>query len=354
MIRLNKIFVSIIPENHGGAGDYLVEVKKDYPDFKFFITPNFFLKKKIFNRVSVFFFSKIFKLLLNLIIRFIKINKLVIFHQQSIGYKLTKTLIDESDQVDFYVVDTNFFCKKSYNEHENMPCFRCLEKFQPFENCKHEPYKENDKDYLGFIDSLYKKKGSVKFIVQTIGFKKLILKKYFDSDVVIKKMTHPKLIIDDINHQENLFKYDFSYHAHLTAPKGFNYFLDLSKKMKKFQFFLPSNKNLHINQFNLENKKLEWGSELIDVLLKSKIILCPSLWTYPVESAVIKSLNLGRAVAIIDTEFSFANEIPDNAIIKLKGDVEIDSKILKDIIDNEEYNTYAYHGLNWVKDYLKK
>ena len=72
------------------------------------------------------------------------------------------------------------------------------------------------------------------------------------------------------------------------------------------------------------------SKEFIDIMKTSKIIICPSVWTYPVESAVIKSLLLKKGVAIISNHHSFSDTIPHNCIIKLTGNIKEDIIILSE------------------------
>jgi len=91
----------------------------------------------------------------------------------------------------------------------------------------------------------------------------------------------------------------------------------------------------------------------MNTIENSKIILCPSIWTYPVESAVIKSLFMKKAVAIINSKYSFSEVIPDDCIIKLTGNLNEDTIILSNILSNKRYYDFGKKGYDWVTTYLK-
>lgn len=356
MIQINKIFISLTPIGYGGAGDYLHEINKEYLDYTKFITPNFFLKFKLINRIFIKIFSVLLKIFLKIFVRLIKIESLVIFHQQSIGYDLSSQFILRSNNIKLYVLDTNFFCKKSYNEYNNKPCFSCYNNFKPYDDCFHHPRgKENDSDYVNFLKILSIKVKNIQFIVQTTGYKKLIQDKFQTSNVLLKKMLHDKLKFnnDSLDNKIKNFKFDFFYHAHISPAKGVNYFCNLANLMPDKKFFLPNNYNYKKISNNVYLKKINWGKKFIDEINNSKIILCPSVWTYPVESSIIKSMLLKKGVAIIDSKYSFSELIPDNCIIKLTGNLDEDVLILANIIKRNAYTDYGKNGYEWVMKYLK-
>jgi len=354
MIRVNQLFVSLIPTKYGGAGDYLEEILKNYYEYKKFIIPNFFMKIWILNRVYVFFFRYFYKFFLKLFLKVFSVNKLVIFHQQSIGYNLTTSLILNSNDIEFYILDSNFFCKKSYNEYNSKTCFKCFENFDPYDDCIHQPYEANDLDYIKFINTLRDQEKKITFLVQTQGYKKILINKFPLAKVKKLKMKHDRLIYDNIESFDSKnFSYDFFFHAHITTPKGLKYFFRLAKKMHNKKFFLPSNKNFIGLSLNIIVKNISWGKTFVEEIKKTKIILCPSIWTYPVESALIKSMLLKKAVAIIDVKNSFSEEIPNNCVIKLTGDIENDSAILKSFLNEKKYLKIANNAFNWATNYLK-
>ncbi len=356
MIKINKIFISLTPIGYGGAGDYLHEINKDYLDYTKVITPSIFLKYKFINRIFIKLFSLILKVYLKIIVKFIKIENLVIFHQQSIGYDLVSRFIFKSKNIKLFILDTNFFCKKSYNEYNNNPCFSCYSSFNPYNDCYHHPNsKATDKDYLKFLKSLSDNIKNIEFIVQTEGYKKLIKEKFNNYKIEIKKMYHEKLISENFSYKDeiNNFKYDFFYHAHITPPKGINYYYELANQMPEKNFFLPSNFDYKKISKNISYKKINWSKEFIDIMKTSKIIICPSVWTYPVESAVIKSLLLKKGVAIISNHHSFSDTIPRNCIIKLTGNIKEDIIILSNILRDNKYIDYGKNGYDWVIKYLK-
>lgn len=49
-------------------------------------------------------------------------------------------------------------------------------------------------------------------------------------------------------------------------------------------------------------------------------VLVPSLWSAPVEGALIKSIAAGRAVAVADNHSAFSHELPMWAVSRLPSD----------------------------------
>ena len=46
----------------------------------------------------------------------------------------------------------------------------------------------------------------------------------------------------------------------------------------------------------------------------------PSLWSAPAEGALVKSLAVGRAVAVVRNDTALASELPDELVLKLSPD----------------------------------
>ena len=111
---------------------------------------------------------------------------------------------------------------------------------------------------------------------------------------------------------------------------------------------------------NIHFDKMNWNNGLQEKINETKIILCPSLWSAIFEGSVLKSMLMGKCCAIIKNANSFSNDIPNNSIIKLSGNIILDSKILRKELNNTQkiekigHNariwSLKYINNNWKKD----
>jgi hypothetical protein len=62
---------------------------------------------------------------------------------------------------------------------------------------------------------------------------------------------------------------------------------------------------------------MTWNSGLARAVADAAVVAVPSLWSAPVESALVKSLVTARAVAVADNPTAFASEIPEDVVLHL-------------------------------------
>jgi hypothetical protein len=343
-----------MPLNQGGGGDYLAEIIKKYEGYKFIAPLNFTKGNGILYKIGLALQTLVIRIIIIILTLFRLVDKLVIHHPQSLSYKFTSALINSANKIDYWVIDASFFCKKSYNSRNGESCIRCIEHFQPFDDCNHFPRFSNESSYINFLNSIEKNKEKINFIVQTDGYKKLILKRYG----VKSKVEKVKMIINSFylikNEGDKKIEYDFGFHANTLEAKGYFYFLSLAKKNHKKIFFIPSKYDLdYVKYKNLVSKNLSWENGLKEELLKCRIIICPSLWLNTVEAGVIKSMLLGKPVALVGIENGFSEDLPENSFIKLTGNTHDDSIILSQYLgDIKALNRVGKKGKEWAKNYI--
>jgi hypothetical protein len=156
-------------------------------------------------------------------------------------------------------------------------------------------------------------------------------------------------------------EYDFLYHNTLTEAKGMRYFLDLAKEMNEYSFAIPYTKQQVRSVIpdlkylkNLDFLSVTWDTGLLEILTKSKIVLNPSLWSAPVEGALLKSIQYNGCVAVIDVNYSFQQEIPDSVLIKLPKNIQTAKEILSLVLNSEkEINRLKKNSKDWLVNYNK-
>lgn len=301
------------------------------------------------------------KIFFNLKLRDIKNKNILIMHHQSLGLKATKKLINENDNIDFYMMDNAFFCIKSYNflENEKKECLNCLggnfESAHEY-NCKVFPYKYSIKNNIEFLKFLKFKSKKLNFYALSLSHASLI-KKHFGVEVsvkVINFLTNEISINQKKNYSltENSSLYDIVFHAADIDPKGFTYVQELAKELKQYSFFIPTKNNLKMK--NVYTSYIEWDSGLKEIVVNSKLVLTPSLWSYTPEAATLKSLLHNGSVGLIKNQYGFANDIDENAFLRLTGNAKIDSKIIDKFLRSKRNFSLSKKGLNYFEKYYQE
>jgi hypothetical protein len=377
------IIISGIPEGDSGVGRLIQYLKTNNDNYYNLITlsrPNnnytrnrlFKITDKIFFKILNFINKKRMKYRISKL----KNEKLVLIHPQTIGFDLVLKLI-KNNEVYLYVMDNSFFCVKSYNHlpGEFQSCIRCLKYgFQEAleHKCKPSPVKVNIRKNFEFLKGLKKYKDDVVFWTQNTNQKKLI-ESYFGKKVnckVIGLKTYD-MCHDDLNFSFEPFKdikpfFDFVYHASAKEAKGLLFCLELSSKLPNKTFLIPDSlekcsdelgKKIEERDYpNVSFKKMRWDTGLNYYVRKAKVVLNLSLWSAPIEGALIKSLKYNGVVAGLNTNFSFCEELNDDLIFKLDNNsIEKSSKSLQKLSSNEKLRKrFKEKSSEWINDFLKK
>lgn len=151
-----------------------------------------------------------------------------IFHPQSIGLAITADLI-KNNKTYIYVLDTFFFCKKSYNHLEgNKACFQCITnpKASKENNCKFFLSNQRDENYHNFQKAIYENLERICFLTQNDN-QGLLLEEKFGPSIHTKNLGMLINLKDefDIKNKADL-NYDFVYHNTNLKAKGVEYFLN--------------------------------------------------------------------------------------------------------------------------------
>ena len=165
---MDKVFITGVVPGRGGAGDYLsflltyfetYEIIKINQKNDFGIVYKF--TQRLFLQFRIFLFS---------ICRIKRIDKIVVYSPQTVGYFLLWIVLLMSPRINVVLiyVDCSFFCKKSYNVYEGKECFRCIES-KPYWSCNAFPQPQSN-----FFMRILRTKRNVKFVVQHRGHQRLL------------------------------------------------------------------------------------------------------------------------------------------------------------------------------------
>lgn len=256
----------------------------------------------------------------NLKINKIKNSEVIAIHPQTLGYSNLFKLI-KFNKVSLYVMDNSFFCIRSYNTHpeKNIECLKCLGSIDPDGACQPFPVKINKSKNIKYLLKLIRISKDINFLTQN-NFQSLLVKKHFGncSSVAVVGMDAE---INNYKAKQNLpiqpfsISYDIVFHGASLVAKGLLYFVQLAKELPNYTFFIPDHKCDVVKVLNMELpenitcQKMNWESGLEALVISAKIVINPSIWSAPIEGALIKSASRNNNVATVVTKYGFENEV---------------------------------------------
>lgn len=323
-----------------------ISIKESLSEFNFvkLLSCIFIIFKTYFK--TFFYLSKLY---------FIKNKDVIVLHPQALGLKKMERLVVRNN-VCIYIMDNNFFCIKSYNylSSSEKPCFLCLN--TQYDNsrinsCSSFPVHYSYNEYFYFINFIKNNINKISFLTQNAGQGEL-LKKQYGSNLSFKEVG---LLTSDLFEDPKLWvlsnnkKYDIVFHGDSTLAKGSKYILELAIHLPEYSFLFPFDLEFSEKLGNVDFIKMNWTTGLKSHMLDSKLTLCPSIWSAPIEGSVVKTLNLGIALGIFETEYSFGKEIPDESVLKLSGNVFDDVKLIREFISSENYKVARVNGKRYIE-----
>jgi hypothetical protein len=228
-------------------------------------------------------------------------------------------------------------------------------------SCVSSPNKLSYKSYVEFIETIKLNLSKITFLTQNTNQTKLVENK-FGSKAYIKQIGMFTGEIDITEKEEKPFRefqFDFLYHNTLGEAKGILYFLELANLLPHRTFVIPYLKSYteytlasKIDNNNIYFIDCSWENGLKELILKSKITITPSLWSAPIEGALIKSMFYANTVAVVPGELSFSSEITDNTCIKLSQTVVDAAEVLENAIKNDV--SLNNKSKKWIKVFINE
>lgn len=328
-----------------------------------------------FTQVLRYAYSKIVGgLKFNMEITSLKSKNILLIHPQTIGFKNVIKLI-KNNNIYIYLMDCSFFCVKSYNHLEKSfnPCLLCLGgnyEFAKRNNCKPFPERYKLGSNVQFLEMLKESSNEITFIVQNSSQADLVMDHFGNNTKIYEVGMFTTDFVDaptkcrNIEKFNNRFNVDFVYHGAANEVKGLLYVLDIALELKQFSFLVPAsyekckkiigNKILKKDLKNVAFLDINWETGLKEYIINSKVVLCPSLWSAPIEGALIKSFIFNGVVALVPTKYSFTNDLPESIYCKLDvNSFDKTTKRLSGLIENEMYrNNLRENAQNWVELFL--
>jgi len=272
----------------------------------------------------------------------------VLIHPQSLTFHWCQHLIkNHSDSVWLYLMDCGFFCLRSYNyiPSESKGCLRCLGgKWKWAKAFECQPFPMRNFHALVFLEKLrnWAAQGTVKIMTQNT-LQTDLARRHFGQYATIRQVGvwatdwEQALLPDKATITEQLPKYDIVFHGTSLEAKGFYWALELANSCPQLSFLFPEVKpqdlppNLYVSK-NCFFIPMKWETGLAQAVQQAKVVLVPSLWSAPIEGALIKSLILNRSVAVVKNSTAFSAELPEQLVLYLPQHISDAASMLQNAI----------------------
>ena len=258
-----------------------------------------------------------------------KENELILFHPQNLGYWKTLFFLRIfRGQISWYLLDSSFFCIRSYNhlQGETTPCLRCLGSStsratefgcQPFPTRNWYAHQ-----FFIQIRSLVKSR-NIKIIAQNKNQADLAKRHFGTGNIFVAGLwTIDFEAQGGLPATQTRDSYDVVFHGHFHAAKGALWALELASKMPSYRFLFPFPKEALPKEpsANCFFENITWESGLHERVTMAKCVIVPSLWSAPIEGALIKSIFWAKKVAVVENESSYSSELPKKLVTSLSSD----------------------------------
>lgn len=263
-------------------------------------------------------FNFFWKVKFYLFFLFIRNSKIIIVWPQISGLENVLRII-KNNKVILYIMDNFFFCIRSYNTHPETldECLNCVGFIKPHELCAPYPVDYNKSKNIELLQELKLHSNKIIFYAQNKLQKELLLK-HFGKETVVKIVGMNIVSLDEsLEIKQNKVEiYDAVFHAKSVKAKGLDYFVNLAELLPNKTFLIPDTKK-NVSEVlvdkklpdNITFKFIKWDTGLKDFVRSARLVIIPSVWSAPIESALIKSAAINKNIATVMSEYGYENEI---------------------------------------------
>jgi hypothetical protein len=262
---------------------------------------------------------------------------LVFVHPSSYGYRRFLSLVERREGATWlYVMDGSWFCVRSYNylDGERGPCLRCLGgDFAAAGRMGCRPFPERDPFAFRFVRRLpaLVRAGRVRLLVQSSAQARLV-RRHFGAEAHVRDVGLWAVDWDEITgaapspERGAARAHDVVFHGASVPAKGVGFALELARRCPALRFLVPEGPGLFPTELrplvppNCTVAAMTWETGLGEAVRDAALVLVPSLWSAPIEGALVKSIALARAVAVVENEGAFASDLPEGLCLVLPAD----------------------------------
>ena len=262
-------------------------------------------------------------------------DPLVLIQPQTLGVGwVEKLLASRRLPTWLYLMDSSFFCLKSYNHiaGEHSACTRCLGgRWQwaaslgclpwPISDAATGPFVERLREWLiaGHVRCLVQNERQAELIqAHCSGQATTRVVGLWTSDLDPSAQGPAKQTNESA-------RPTIVFHGVSIAAKGALWALEVARHCPQLTFLFPfKSRQLKVAGSELPpNTRFEamtWETGLANEVASAAVVLVPSLWSATMEGALLKSIIAARAVAVVDELTAFSSELPAGLVLRLAGD----------------------------------
>lgn len=264
---------------------------------------------------------------------------LIVMHPQSLGMQRTIELLDAREHTWLYLLDSSFFCIRSYNFRagESGPCLACLGNaaagIARF-GCKTWPTRESfAPEYVKRLRNLARA-GKVTLYAQNPTQAKLATEHFGvpvepfglwtrDWDDCFEAAPRAAATSD----------FDVVLHGAQVEAKGAHWLIRVAELCPDVRFLMPFPLPIGVSAPpNCVFRPMSWETGLREAVEAAPVTAVPSLWSASIEGALVKSLVLANAVAVRENASAYAADLPDGLALVLPMDVETAARVLSNAV----------------------
>lgn len=324
-LLMKKYVISGIPPSDGGVGrlmckivcdakkyNYKCIIKKERQSIRKLIN-----QKKFIEIIIDLLFVNVSNFIFCISCLFVRNSIIIFIHPQSGGFLNLLRLIGRN-KLYLYVMDNSFFCIQSYNfdPHLERECCRCLGGQLPMlATCLPFPAQMSRRKNIYCLKEIKRNANNINFLAQN-EYQRKMLQIHFGKDIkcdVVGMDTGEFEKYIDIKKYKNKF---IVYHGGIRQAKGIKFFIEVAHLLSEYEFFIPASKKevenecgIIKNDSNIVFKRCSWETGLKEIVIGAQLVVNPSLWSAPIEGALIKSILYNGNVATVKSEYGFENEI---------------------------------------------
>ena len=283
--------------------------------------------------------------------------RVVVVHPQSLRWEVFFRLASRN-RVTLLVVDNSFFCIRSYNYRPGRwaECLDCLAGGDCHPSCTPFPVHYDRGRNLAWLERLRIVAPGMLFLVQNPQ-QGLLIRRHFGPGVHIRQVGMvTEEFVEKPRPGTGKGGFDVVFHGALIEAKGAGYAIALARHLPELSFLFPGKaeetRRLAGEEGvpdNVTSRGMTWESGLQEEVEGCKVVLCPSLWSAPVEGALVKSLLHNGRVAVFRTAHGYQADLPHGLVTLLDGDLVRSARSVRDLLAAQVNRDLIQR---WIQDLL--